>query len=200
MIPLKNKPNVIAPNINFSYGSIKDDTGPGTNDGTPVNTEVYSDMHMFFESLMAAAGITPNNTSENDVNGYQLIDALTTLIGSSINAPWRAIGSAGQPAFTNSWANVSGGVYTPARIRKESGGTILRITGSITGGNNTAAFTLTGSDIPAYSCYRPITQGVVAVGIMYVQGAGDSNPGRVTIYANGTSSVAVDIDTTIVLD
>jgi hypothetical protein len=199
MIPLKNKPNVIAPNITFSYGSIKDDTTPGANDGTPVNTEVYSDMHMFFESLMAAAGIAPNNTSENDVNGYQLIDALTTLIGSSINSPWRAIGSGGQPAFTNSWANVGSG-YTPARIRKECGGTILRITGAITGGNNTAAFTLVGSDIPTYSCYRPITQGVVAVGVMYVQGVSDSNPGRVTIYANGTSAVAVDIDTTIVLN
>ena len=73
MIPLKDKPNVEAVSVTYPYASIKDDTG--ADDGTPVDRLVYSDMHQFFERLMALTGLTPNGLPDNAANGFQLMTA-----------------------------------------------------------------------------------------------------------------------------
>ncbi len=77
MRPLKNKPNVIAPTSIYPYGRVKDNPGDGT--GTPVNEQVYGDIHQFFEKLMADAGMSPNNAPESVYDGFQLNEALDRL-------------------------------------------------------------------------------------------------------------------------
>jgi len=77
-IKLSNKPNVEAPSPTYPFGSIKDNSG--SNDGTPVDRQVYSDMHQFFESLMASGGIIHNGLPDNGVNGFQFLDALIKVI------------------------------------------------------------------------------------------------------------------------
>lgn len=66
--------NIDNSNPAYLNGRIVDDNGSGN--GTPVNEFLYGDKHQFFEKLMALAGISPNGQPENEINGYQLIDAL----------------------------------------------------------------------------------------------------------------------------
>lgn len=78
------KPQVITPNSEYPYGRIQDDTSTGADDGTPVNEEVYGDMHQFFAKLMAVAeslgGASYNNEPENAYDGFQSYDALVEVI------------------------------------------------------------------------------------------------------------------------
>jgi hypothetical protein len=80
MIRLQTKPQVTAPGGAYAYGNIKDDTTPGSNDGTPVNKEVYADFHQFFETLIAQSSVTANDLPDNDSNGYQLLQAFLEVI------------------------------------------------------------------------------------------------------------------------
>lgn len=75
---LQLKTNVLAPTTDYPYGRLKDNTGIAN--GTPVNELSYGDMHQFFERLMVLSGITPNDLPENNANGWQLADALQSLI------------------------------------------------------------------------------------------------------------------------
>lgn len=73
------KENVEAASANYPFGSIRDKTlSVG---GTPVNRTTYTDMHQFFAKLMNFAGVTPNNLPDNDYSGWQLMEALMTLMG-----------------------------------------------------------------------------------------------------------------------
>lgn len=76
---LKNKPNVQAPDATYPYGKIKDRSAPNVNDGTPVNEDVYGDIHQFIERLMNGSGIAANDLPENDINGFQLVESLMKL-------------------------------------------------------------------------------------------------------------------------
>lgn len=81
MRKLSTKPNTVTPGGDYPYGRIKDDTAPGAKNGTPISEQVYGDFHQFFDKLMADAGITPNNLPENTANGFQLNQALDSLVG-----------------------------------------------------------------------------------------------------------------------
>ena len=70
-------PNTSAISGSEPYGNIKDDTG--SNDGTPVDKQVYADKHQFFAWLMDKAGVTPNSLPDNLTNGFQLGQALLIL-------------------------------------------------------------------------------------------------------------------------
>jgi len=78
MISLLQKTNVDGPDSEWPYGTIRDKTM--SQSGTPVNHEVYSDIHQFFMKMMDEAVITPNNQFDNEYNGWQLYEALIELI------------------------------------------------------------------------------------------------------------------------
>nr|WP_299067191.1 hypothetical protein [uncultured Allomuricauda sp.] len=59
----------------YPNGRIKDNTG--ADDGTPVNEFVYGDFHELMAKLMRLAGITYNGQPDNEINGYQLLEALS---------------------------------------------------------------------------------------------------------------------------
>lgn len=63
----------------YPNAQIKDDTG--SNDGTAVAQVTMSDQFEFFAKLMRLAGLTYNDSFDNEVNGYQYVNALIALAG-----------------------------------------------------------------------------------------------------------------------
>lgn len=72
-----------APNIDnsspsvYPNGKIQDNTGSGN--GTPVNNYIYSDLHEMKDKLMRLYGLDYNGLPDNEINGFQLVDALRAL-------------------------------------------------------------------------------------------------------------------------
>ncbi len=75
-IGIENYPNIDGPDSDYPKGKIRDNTGAG--DGTPVDTEVYGDVHQFLAKLLRMAGITANALPDNEYSGFQYIQALMT--------------------------------------------------------------------------------------------------------------------------
>ena len=63
--------------VNYPNKRIKNNTGAG--DGTPVNEQVYGDIHETFAKLMRRALLSYNHLPENETKGYQYIQALEFL-------------------------------------------------------------------------------------------------------------------------
>lgn len=63
--------------VNYPAGRIVNNTG--ANNGTPVNEEVYGDLHETKDKLIRLAGIVYNDLPDNETNGYQLVEALKHL-------------------------------------------------------------------------------------------------------------------------
>lgn len=82
MKALSAKSNVEAPSGTYPYGSIQDNSG--LNDGTPVNRDVYSDIHQMVERIMDLGGVTANGLPDNSSNGYQIIEALLAVIENQV--------------------------------------------------------------------------------------------------------------------
>lgn len=83
-IKLEDKPNTVAPNSDYPYGNIQDNTG--SNNGTPVNILVYADFHQFFAKMMAESGIVYNDQPDNATNGFQYWLALIEAVKNNCNA------------------------------------------------------------------------------------------------------------------
>lgn len=81
MIKLEDKVRVLTPDATWIFGNLKDDTG--TNDGTALNRLYHSDYANFFEKIFADSGIVANGLLDNEDNGYQLVDALRTVIANN---------------------------------------------------------------------------------------------------------------------
>lgn len=79
-IRLRSKTNVDAPDGEYPYGNIVDDDG--SENGTPVDKEVYADIHQFFARLMeyaienAVDGFDWNELPDNAYDGFQYFEAL----------------------------------------------------------------------------------------------------------------------------
>ena len=73
----------LAPNVDnsnpslYPNGRIQDNTGSGN--GTPVNNFVYSDLHEMKDKLFRLYGIEFNGLPDNELNGFQTIEALRGL-------------------------------------------------------------------------------------------------------------------------
>lgn len=81
---LQDQVNVVAPSADYPFGRIKNDTG--SRDGTPVNEELYGDIHQFFAKLLNAAGLTANGLPDNTTNGFQLFTALQTWVTNQVES------------------------------------------------------------------------------------------------------------------
>lgn len=78
MIPLQSNINVDNSDlVNYPNGRIKDNQGAG--EGTPVNRNVYGDLHANISRLMRLYNIAPTGLPDNETNGYQIIDSLIAL-------------------------------------------------------------------------------------------------------------------------
>lgn len=82
MIKLLDKPNVDGASSDYPFGKIRDKTT--AQNGTPVNTVVYGDLHQFIEQLMNGAGVTPNGLPDNVTNGFQIYEAFLRFANNGI--------------------------------------------------------------------------------------------------------------------
>lgn len=105
---IQNQTNVDAPNADFPSGRVRDDSAPGSNDGTPANENLLGDIFQFFDQLMRGAGLTFNNLADSVTNGFQLYEALRSgavggdgqfsVFTANLNAP--SAGQGGAPFST----------------------------------------------------------------------------------------------------
>jgi hypothetical protein len=78
MRALNSNPNVDNSDLtNFPDGRLKNNDGSGN--GTPINENVYGDLHQTIAKLMRLYGIIPNGLPDNETNGFQIVNALVAL-------------------------------------------------------------------------------------------------------------------------
>lgn len=63
--------------VRYPNGRIQNDTGSGN--GTPVNEVTKGDIHEFFDKIMRLSGTAHNGLPDNEVNGFQFVDAIIAL-------------------------------------------------------------------------------------------------------------------------
>jgi len=97
---LSNIPNTPV-SSDYPKGKIKDETSPGTGDGTPVNENVNGDIIQFFQKLVIDSTVSENDLPDNVTNGYQLITALSQKILNEIKptATWQTSSDASHSAL-----------------------------------------------------------------------------------------------------
>jgi len=71
-------PDVIAPDANYPYGSLKDETVPGAFDGTPLTADWGNDVEGFKQAVMSEAGITPSGNPDTSSDS-QILDGLKRI-------------------------------------------------------------------------------------------------------------------------
>jgi hypothetical protein len=77
-IKLTTKPNTDPAGAPWPFGKIRDDNGSGN--GTELNAYAHQDIHQFFESMMAYAGVVANDLLDNTANTFQFLEALQKAI------------------------------------------------------------------------------------------------------------------------
>jgi hypothetical protein len=93
-IRITDFPNTDAPDSDFPYGNVRNNTG--SNDGTPVDKETMADMYQFFARMMTKANevdstFNYNGLPDNAYSGFQFFEAL----GLAINGAWQTPSYAG---------------------------------------------------------------------------------------------------------
>ena len=80
MINLENEfsPRVNPADVNYPFGSIKDNSSPGANDGTPLAAVWGNDWEGFAQAAMTEAGITPSGLPDT-AQDSQLLDAVKAV-------------------------------------------------------------------------------------------------------------------------
>lgn len=75
---LISHPNTEGASVDNPFGDLIDDPLGVT--GTPLNKRTLHDMFVFFQKMMNAAGITPNNQPDNTTHTFQLWTAFKKLV------------------------------------------------------------------------------------------------------------------------
>jgi len=137
------------------YGGIKN--APS---GTKINSKSNFDLQVFFQRMMALAGVTPNSLEENAANGFQLTTALNTLYVRRFNGMAAAFGASGFTPVTMSGCVNTGasGAYLISSGFFFYNGQFVNMAGS--------GAVLTGSNVPLINIftidgqpYANVTQG-----------------------------------------
>jgi len=79
MIKLENKTGVQAPDGTYPFGKSLDRIG--STNGFPLNSANLEDYHQFFAKMFDESGVVANGLPDNDVNGWQLFEALLGVFG-----------------------------------------------------------------------------------------------------------------------
>lgn len=85
MINLESEfsPRVNPADANYPFGSIKDNTSPGANDGTPLAAAWGNDWEGFAQAAMTEAGITPSGLPDT-AQDSQLLDAVKVVASGAL--------------------------------------------------------------------------------------------------------------------
>ena len=78
-------PDAVAPTTDYPLGSIKNDSVPGADDGTPLEKDWGNNVEGFHQALMADAGMTASGSPDTAV-ASQLLDALKIVAANVVKA------------------------------------------------------------------------------------------------------------------
>ena len=103
MINLESEfsPRVNPADANYPFGSIKDNTSPGANDGTPLAAVWGNDWEGFAQAAMTEAGITPSGLPDT-AQDSQLLAAVKVVASGMLRDELAAPGGAGLVSFQQS--------------------------------------------------------------------------------------------------
>lgn len=128
MINLESEfsPRVNPADANYPFGSIKDNTSPGANDGTPLAAVWGNDWEGFAQAAMTEAGITPSGLPDT-AQDSQLLDAVKVVASgalrpSVIEALRRSYAEAGYNLVAGSFETGGTLVNTNDVLLHEAGG------------------------------------------------------------------------------
>ena len=83
-------PNALAPTTTYPLGSIKNDSVPGADDGTPLEKDWGNNVEGFHQALMTSAGLTASGTPDTAV-ASQLLDALKIVAADVVKVQMRDV-------------------------------------------------------------------------------------------------------------
>jgi hypothetical protein len=69
-----------APDADFDYGRVKDETSAGAADGTAIAADIIDNIWYALLAVIKAAGVTPSETTENTNGVNDFLDALNALL------------------------------------------------------------------------------------------------------------------------
>ena len=155
MKKLENLTNVETPSSDYPYGNMKNNSG--TNNGTPVNRDLLTDVIQFTQKLADEAGITLNDLPDNATNGWQLYEAFRKLTRSYRMYQALTIqSSTGAPTATVLFNDLG---FTPTWSRQTNGYYKLNSTNGFTDGKTVVRpISVPGSNAYQYNFYKPSGQ------------------------------------------
>lgn len=83
-------PAAVAPTTDYPLGSIKNDSVPGADDGTPLEKDWGNNVEGFHQALMAEAALTANGTADTAI-ASQLLDAVKIVAASVVKTQMRTV-------------------------------------------------------------------------------------------------------------
>lgn len=89
----KFSPRINHGDANYPFGSIKDNTSPGANDGTPLAAVWGNDFEGFRQAAMTEAGITPSGLPDT-AQDSQLLDAVKAVTSGALRSELSDYGEA----------------------------------------------------------------------------------------------------------
>lgn len=140
-----------SPTADYPQGSFKNRTAPGALDGSYLEKDWANDKEGFFQSIIAAAAITPDGAVDK-VGASQYYDALKAVIADQIDAPRIDVPSAATVNLTTSAPDTRGiritGTTTITGFTVAAGAQYLvTFAGALTLTNNAAIVTNSGANI-----------------------------------------------------
>ena len=83
-------PDAVAPTTAYPLGSIKNDSVPGADDGTPLEKDWGNNVEGFHQALMAEAALTANGTADTAI-ASQLLEAVKIVAASVVKTQMRTV-------------------------------------------------------------------------------------------------------------
>ena len=83
-------PDAVAPTIDYPLGSIKNDSVPGADDGTPLEKDWGNNIEGFHQALMAEAALTASGTPDTAV-ASQLLEAVKIVAASVVKTQMASV-------------------------------------------------------------------------------------------------------------
>jgi hypothetical protein len=159
---IQNYPHIdISDPSRYPNGNILD-AGAGT-PPTPVDKLVYADIHQTFDKLLRLTGITANGTPDNEINGYQYIQALQKLISPDFTSTGLVFVNSG----SNVWANAGGSFYNVGYRLQINTVTLCGVAKNTSMGSPLTSFIMTiPSDIRPSKTVHMLAYSDMAGGIM----------------------------------
>lgn len=204
MINLESEfsPRVNPADANYPFGSIKDNTSPGANDGTPLAAVWGNDWEGFAQAAMTEAGITPSGFPDT-AQDSQLLDAVKAVSSGGLRKQLTGGGSLASPyAVVNVDLPPYSGDLGAALDAAPAGSTLLLgnrdydicgkyrldtippASGGIFRGNGKKYLTIIGSGMPTLAADKS----------RWVSGSGTVIQGALINFADGFRCYSLGVD------